>query len=151
MARAAAAFTLVELIITVALVAILALPIGGLVVAQVKGSFQADDMLAAMNLARYEQERVVMLGFAGTVSWCSTTPGNLPPSESWCPGSVSPPSPYGPGPVQVTRRVDLQTPTDGSSSAEMKRITVKVFRSGLATPVMTLMTYLAGGTSFSAL
>lgn len=151
MARTAAAFTLVELIMTVALVAILAVPIGGLVVETVKGSALADDTLVAMNLARYEQERIAFLGFANTVSWCSVPPGNLPPSESWCPGIVNPSSPYGLGPLQVTRRVDPQTPTDGSSSAEMKRITVKVFRSGQAAPVATLTTYLANGTSFSAL
>lgn len=139
-----------ELTVTLALLGILAVPFGQLVATQMQATVQADGGISAVNLARYEQERVNpnLLSFASLVDWCSV-PGSQLPSEPHCPVSVASPNPYTGSSYVVARDVESQTPTDGSASTEMKRVTVKVFRSGDTVALVTVTTYVTNGVTFT--
>jgi len=142
MARRVAGFSLIELSLTIFLLGILSLPIGGMVVEHLKASIEGDETVSAQNLARYELERIVAVRFNQIDDWCSVPQSQLPASESWCPATVEAPNPYAALPHAVTRRVSFQNPTDGSSANNMKRITVKVFRPAFSPePVITMTAY----------
>jgi len=151
MARRIAGFSLIELSLTIFLLGILSLPIGGMVVEHLRASIQGDDTVAAENLARYEHERLVGLSFNQLGDWCSMPQSQLPASEAWCPASVSGPNPYAALPHAVTRRVVTQTPTD-NSSASMKRVTVRVFRPALSpASLIAMTTFVTDDVSFGGL
>ena len=141
MDRTVAGLSLLELTVTIVLLAILGVPLGRMVAGQMQASVQTDGMIAATNLARYEQERTLAFFDANLTNWCSALS-----VEPWCtPAVVTPPNPYDGLAYNVTRHVDPQQPTDSSETTWMKRITVKVFRQGETTPLMTLVTYRATG------
>jgi prepilin-type N-terminal cleavage/methylation domain-containing protein len=157
MARRVAGFSLIELTMTVALVGILAIPMGGLLVEHLGTSSRADTTIAATNLARYEQE--MFLFRSATGSWCSVPRASLPasdPDRASCPATVSAPNPYAGMPFVVYRINTAQTATDNAGSLRRIRVVVKriMAQSGASITALeqmvTAITFSATGVSFGS-
>ena len=142
--------TLVELVITISLAAIIGVPTGILGSERLSGALRARDYTVAMSLARAEMERLDSLvdgADSDTAFFCTT---NLALGTS------------GPTPITnyeqylLTRIVSCQTPTSscqcrcsgqcgtGSPTTarnDIKRIEVQVTKSGSTDRLATLVTY----------
>jgi len=123
-------WTLVELVITVGLTGLLAVPLGTFFAELVRGSLEDQEQALVLNLARMQLEEVNSLPYGSVVT--------IPTLSS-----------YQAFPYDVTRQVATQSPTDGSSAAAMKRVTVRVFPGGAdqaaTPPLVTVITYRANG------
>ncbi len=139
--------TLVELVITISLTAILAIPVGILLSEYFTGAVHARDATIAMDLARYELERLDGLNdfFVDHSPANSDLKVNCPsgsavtqafpnyqtyPSVSW--------------PYTLTRVVDCflgNCCTTGTANPGIKRVRVTVTKSGSIDPLATLTTY----------
>ena len=142
--------TLVELVITISLAAIIGVPTGILLSEHLTGALRARDYTVAMNLARYEMERLDSLvdgANPNTAFFCTT---NLALGTS------------GPTPItnyeqySLTRVVSCQTPSSScvcscsgacgtaapnNARNDVKRIEVRVTKSGAGEVQATLVTY----------
>jgi len=113
-------FTLVELIMTVVVVSIVAIPLSLLISQHLESVLQSQDYTAAVNLARLEIEKVNNLSYNNIVS-----------------GSFSP---YQGTNYDVTRTVTYAQ-GDEAAAESMKKIVVDVKRSGDAAVLVSLVTY----------
>ena len=113
-------FTLIEMIMTIVIVGIVSIPLSLMIFQQVQATFYAEDMATALNLGRYEMERVDNLPF-NSVS--SATMNNY----------------LGFG-YDVVRTVSFVS--GGALTTEaMKKVIVEVKKTGTAEVVITLSTY----------
>ena len=139
---AASALTLVELIITISLTAILAIPIGILLSEHLGGALRARDASVAMSLARREMERLDSLN-----NFCVSPDFDLTP-----PSGVPAPSPD--PAYAVTRIVTCQAQASGGSACTsacvaipgntdnaIKRIEIVVTKSGSTDRLASLVSY----------
>lgn len=66
--RKKSAFTLIELLMTIVVVGIVALPISVTLAKQVQSVFDSQDYTAALNLARFEMEKLINTTYASVAS-----------------------------------------------------------------------------------
>ncbi len=128
--------TLVELVITISLTAILSIPVGILISEHLTAAIRTRDVMVAMNLARYEMERLDSLNdffAAPDLNIVSTTVQN-----------------YQGFPYTMVRAVDCLVGDCTSiltTSQGVKRIRITVFKptdsNPLATQMATVVTYRA--------
>ena len=113
-------FTLVELIMTVVVVSIVAIPLSLLISQHLESVLQSQDYTLAVTLARLDMEKVNNLSYNNIVS-----------------GSFSP---YQGTNYDVTRTVTYAQ-GDEAAAESMKKIVVDVKRSGDAAVLVSLVTY----------
>ena len=116
------AFTLIEVVMTLVIIGIMAAPLGLLIGRQFEGVFLSQEYHEAMNLARFEMERVKKMSYASIV-----TAGF---------------SNYQGYPYDITRTVIFAQGNAGSAES-LKQITVDVRRAGSAAVLFSLRTYIA--------
>lgn len=115
-------FTLIELIMTITVAGLIAVPLSLSLTAQVQGMVKSGILTTALNLARLEMEKVNNLAYAGISS-----------------ASFSHYQGY---PYDVTRAVTYAQGNAGSAES-LKQITVSVTEAGSATVLASLTTYIA--------
>jgi len=118
-------FTLIELIMTIVVVGLIALPLSLSLTAQVQGTVKSGIDTTALNLARFEMEKVNNLAYASISS-----------------ASFSNYQGYA---YDVTRTVSEQT----SGSEGLKTVTVSVTQAGSATVLASLTTYIAKNVTYA--
>lgn len=146
MSRVRVGLTLVELVITISLAAIIGVPTGILLSEHLTGALRARDYTVAMSLARAEMERLDSL-LASFNNFCSTDL-NL--------GTSGPTPIAGYAQYSLTRVVSCQTPSSECACScsgacgtgaptnarnDIKRIEVRVTKSGSTDRLATLVTY----------
>src|SRR3989338_1030637 len=116
------AFTLIELVMTLVIVGVIAAPLGLLIGRQFEGVFLSQEYHEAMNLARFEMERVKKMSYASIVTASFSN--------------------YQGYPYDMTRTVSF---AQGSavSAESLKQVIVDVRRSGSAAVLFSLKTYIA--------
>ena len=139
--------TLVELVMTISLAAILGIPVGILLSEQLTGTLKARDYAVAMSLARAEMDRLDIL---------DSPPGLDNNANGFCHADLAPTSPtplpivgYWTGyPYDLTRIVQCQTGDCSSNCASpantnngVKRIELRVTKSGSSDLLASLVTY----------
>lgn len=139
------ALTLVELVITIALTTILAVPVGVILSEHLTGALRARDYTVAMSLARYEMERLDSLN-----NFCHV---DLTLVSS--PGTLLATTPFSSYPAYEVRRiVNCQTSASNcncscsggcgnasNANNDIKRIEVRVTKSGSTGALASLITY----------
>ena len=120
MKRRNCGFTLIELIMTIVVTAIIAIPLSLTISQQMESTFQSRGFTEALNLARYEMEIVNNLPYTNVNS---VTTNN-----------------YLGYPYNVVRTVNVIASGGGEG---LKQIIVQVRRAGSATDVVRLVTYYA--------
>ena len=115
-------FTLIELIMTIVVVGIVAIPISITLSKQVQSVFQSQDITMAINLARFD---LAQMNNTTYTSIAST--------------SISGYQGYG---YNLTRTVSYVNGTS-SSTESTKKITVQIAKSGSATVLVELNTYIS--------
>ena len=120
-------FTLIEIIITIIVVTIVAIPLSLLVSQHVRSVFQSESLSVARQLARLEMEQVNNTVYPAIIS------ANFPNYKGYN--------------YDVDRTV---TYADGSagSAESLKKIIVKVTRSGEGEVLVDLVTYVAKNISY---
>lgn len=133
--------TLVELVITIILTAIVGIPVGILLAEHLTGALRARDYTVAMNLARHELERLDSLN-----NFCHADLDLTPGVPAPTPDSV----------YLITRIVSCQTPmsncacscsgacgtgTPTNARNDIKRVEIEVTKSGSGERVATLVSY----------
>ncbi len=129
--------TLVELVITISLAAIISIPVGLLLSEHLSGVMRSRDVTVAMNLARYEVERLESLN-----NFCHTDLTVNSPAGTTI-------NPYQGYPYGLTRIVWCQTGDCTSNCASppsnaangVKRIEIRVTKSGSTAILASLVTY----------
>ena len=114
-------FTLIELILTIVVVSICAIPLSLLVSQHVTSLFQSQDYTMAVNLARFEMEKVNNMSYANIVSGSFLN--------------------YRGYPYDVTRTVSYAQ-GNGSTAESLKKIQVDVKKAGSSTVLVTFLTYI---------
>jgi len=120
-------FTLVEFVMTIVVVAIIAIPLSLLVQEHLNSLLRSEDYTVAVNLARFEMENVKNLNYASIVS------GSFPNYQGYS--------------FDVIRTVTFAQ-GDGLSPESLKLVQVDVRRSGSVTVLFSLMTYIARNVSY---
>lgn len=120
-------FTLIELIMTVVLVGIAAVPLSLMVFQHIQSVYTSRDFTLARNLARFEMEVVNNTNYPSIAS-----------------ASYSNYQGYD---FDVTRTVTFVQGTDASAES-LKKITVSVTRHDSATVLVNLITYIAKNVSY---
>ncbi len=120
-------FSLVELIMTIVVISIVAIPVSLLLTEHIRSVVYSQDITVALNLARMEMEKVNNLSYASISS-----------------ASYANYSGYA---YDVTRTVTYAQGNAGSAES-LKKIIVEVKKAGSATVITTLTTYLAKNVSF---
>jgi prepilin-type N-terminal cleavage/methylation domain-containing protein len=116
------AFTLIELIMTIIVMGIIALPLSITIAKQVQSVFQSQDYTNALNLARFDVELVHNTAYA---SINSATFSNYQ-------GYV----------YDLTRTVTYAQGT-ALTPESLKQVSITVTKAGSATAIVTLVTYIA--------
>ncbi len=119
--------TLVELIMTIVVVSILAIPLALLLREHIEGAFQSQDDTTALNLARKEMETVKNMSYDNILIGNF----NLPPEQGF----------------DKERRVRY-VQGSGSTQERLKEIRVNIRRSGDPSVLFSLVTYLARNVSY---
>lgn len=117
-------FTLIELIMTMIVVGIIAVPISLLISRHIESVFESQDYMLARNLARLEMERVNNTGYGSIFD------------DSF--------SDYG---YDITRTVSFVQGSGGSAES-LKKISVAVTKAGSSKILAGLVTYLAKNISY---
>ena len=120
-------FTLIELIMTIVVIAIIAIPLALLVMEHLSSTLRSEDYTMAVNLARFEMENVKNLNYASIVS------GSFPNYQGYS--------------FDITRTVSF-VQGNGASAESLKLVQVDVNRSGSATILFTLKTYIAQNVAY---
>jgi prepilin-type N-terminal cleavage/methylation domain-containing protein len=120
-------FTLIELIMTIVVVGLIAVPLSLSLTAQVQGMVKSGAYTAALNLARFEMERVNNLAYAGITS------ASFPNYQGY--------------PYDVNRSVTYAQGND-SSLESLKQVTVNVTPAGSSTVLVSLTVYIAKNVSY---
>ena len=121
-------FTLVELIMTMVIVGLIAVPLSISLTAQVQSTVQSGAYTTALNLARFEMEKVSNLAYASIAS-----------------ASFSNYQGYS---YDLTRTV-IYAQGDAGSVESLKKITVSLTQAGSATVLVTLVTYVAKNVTYA--
>ncbi len=116
------AFTLIELLMTIVVVGIVAVPLSMLIAGHIESVFVSEDGLTARQFARFELERVNNMPYANIVS--TTT------------------SQYQ-GYNYTVYRVVSFAQGNNASAESLKQIIVNVTKTGSATASFSLVTYIA--------
>lgn len=117
-------FSLIELVMTIVVVAIAAIPLSLLVSRHIPSTFAMEDYARALNLARLDIEQVNNTVYAGIV-----------------------PTSYPSGNYDISRAVSEVT----SGTEARKQITVTVTRHGTATVLISLISRIAKNVTYSLL
>ena len=156
--RVCRGLSLIELIVTISLAAILGVPVGILVSEHLGATMRARDATVAMTLARREMEQLDDFNSASLSSFNNFCHANLNLTGA---GGVSVASPN--PAYAITRIVLCQTPTSScacscsgicltgapsSARNDIKRIEVQVKRSGSSELLASLVTYRTKYVSF---
>jgi prepilin-type N-terminal cleavage/methylation domain-containing protein len=121
------AFTLIELVMTIVVVGIIAVPVSLLLFQHMESTLQSGDVSIALNLGRFEMEKVNNTPYASIVS-----------------ASFSNYEGYN---YNVTRAITYVQGND-SSSESLKQVRVTVTKSGEAAVLVSLVTYIARNISY---
>lgn len=116
------AFTLIEVVMTLVIIGIIAAPMGLLIGQQFEGVLFSQEYHAAMNLARFEMERVKKMSYASIVT------ANFSNYQGY--------------PYDMTRTVSFAQGNAGSTES-LKLVIVDVRRAGSAAVLFRLRTYIA--------
>lgn len=116
------AFTLIEVVMTLVVIGIIAAPLGLMIGRQFEGVFLSQDQHEAMNLARFEMERVKKMSYASIVS------ANFSNYQGY--------------PYDITRTVSFSQ-GNAASAESLKLVIVDVRRAGSAAVLYSLRTYIA--------
>ncbi|MDD5691272.1 MAG: type II secretion system protein [Candidatus Omnitrophica bacterium] len=116
------AFTLIELIMTIVVISIVALPISVTMAKHVQSVFQSQDITMAINLARLDLEQV------NNTPYNSIASANIPNYQG-----------YGYDLVRTVYFINGSTYSQEST----KKITVQVSKAGSATVLAKLVTYIS--------
>ena len=117
-------FTLIELIMTIVVVSICAIPLSLLVSQHITSVFQSEDYTMAINLGRFEMEKVNNMSYANIVS-----------------GSFSNYQGYS---YDITRTVSYAPGGGSGATAEsLKKVQVDVKKAGSAIVIVSFVTYIA--------
>ena len=130
-----AGVTLIELVVTISLAAILAIPVGLLLSEHLTGALRARDATVATHLARYEMELLDSQNDFFTLA------------------SVAPQPNYQGYPYTLTRAVTCllgDCTSTATTSQGVKRIEVTVTKTGSSDPLATLVTYRTKHVSFGS-
>ncbi len=120
-------FTLIELIMTIVIIGVIAIPLSLTIFAQVESAFYSQDLTIALNLGRLEMEGVYASPYTNIVS---ATFGNY--------------QGYG----YDVARVVTYAQGDGSSAESLKKIEVTVSRAGSTDVLVSFSTYIAKNVSY---
>lgn len=120
------AFTLIELIMTIIVVGIAAIPLSLSISQHAESVFYSQDLTTAISLARFEMEKVNNMGYTSIVSANPIYPG------------------YN---YDLTRIVTYAQGNDASSES-LKKIIVTVTKSGSSEALGSLITYIAKNVSY---
>ncbi|MFH1876291.1 MAG: prepilin-type N-terminal cleavage/methylation domain-containing protein [Candidatus Omnitrophota bacterium] len=123
-------FTLIELIMTIVVVAIIALPLSVMLSQQVQSTFRSSDYSSALNLARLEMEKVNNLAYDSIAS------GTFASYEGY--------------PFDVTRTVNFAPGSGVILSESLKQIKVEVRKAGDVTVLAELVTYIARNVNYGS-
>ena len=114
-------FTLIELIMTIVIIGIVALPLSLLLVRHIESTFRSSDSVMALNLARFEMERVSLMSYSNVVT--AALPNyqgyNYNVARTVTEVITSPPF----GPARKTIRVDVRK--TGSSAVLVSLVTYR--------------------------
>ena len=128
--------TLIELVITISLAAIIGIPVGLLLSEHLNGALRARDAIVAMNLARYEMERLDSLNDFCHVDLNMNSPAGTPLNS------------YQGYPYTLTRIVWCQTGNCASNCGSpsnanngVKRIEIRMTKSGSTGVLASLVSY----------
>ncbi len=123
--------TLIELVITIVVVSIIAIPIGRVIGQQVIAIVDSRDYVIAQNLLRFEMEKARNLSYSNIITQ------NLTNYEGY--------------PYDVNRTVSYELGSAGSAES-VKRVEVKVYLAGAdqssTGPLASAVTYIAKNVSF---
>lgn len=125
--RPKAGLTLVELIMTIVVVGIVAVPISLFISRNTESVFYCEDLTIALNLAKFEMERVNNLTYANIIS------DSFPNYQGYN--------------YNVTRSVTY-VQGSGATPESLKKITVSVTKTGSASVLVSLVTYIAKNVSY---
>ena len=125
--RKKSAFTLIELIMTIVVVGIVALPIAITLSQHVQSVFDSQNYTLALDLARFKMEEFVNTAYAGIIA--GTTVSNYPGYASY----------------DVTSVVTLVTEALPGTET-YKTISISVAKTGSGSALVTLKTYVANAT-----
>jgi prepilin-type N-terminal cleavage/methylation domain-containing protein len=120
-------FTLIELVMTIVVAGIIAIPLSLTISQYIKSVFKAQDYTMAVNLARAEIERVNKMPYTSMVTASFTN--------------------YQGYPYNVTRTVTYIAGSSGSTNS-LKQIVVSVTKSGSAEVLANFTTYFARNVSY---
>lgn len=115
-------FTLIELIMTIVVVGIVAIPLSLLLSQHIESTFQSEDLTIALNLARFEMEKVNNLAYDDIGN------ANYPTYEGYD--------------YQVQRNTQL-IEGNPSTPESLNRIRVEVKDTDTGAVIVTLITYIA--------
>ena len=115
-------FTLVELIMTIAIVGVVAIPTSLFLAQHLQSSFQSKDMTMAVELARLEMEKVKNLDYTNIIS------ANYSQYQGYS--------------YDVTRTVTFAQ-GDEASPESLKQIKVEVTKAGGVDVLISIVTYLS--------
>ena len=115
-------FTLIELLMTIVVVAIIAIPLALLVGEHLNSILRSEEYTMAVDLARFEMENVKNLNYANIIT------GSFPNYQGYS--------------FDVTRTVSFAQ-GNGASAESLKLVQVDVSRAGSVTILFTLETYIA--------
>jgi Tfp pilus assembly protein PilV len=121
-------FSLVELITTIILVGITALPVALFINENIQGAFRSQDMISAVNLARFEMERVNNLPFDSIVNAALNRYENYN--------------------YDIVRTVTYAQGSNTTAEA-LKRVEVAVRRSGTDNILFSLVTFIARNINYA--
>src|SRR3989338_1842788 len=116
-------FTLIELIMTLVVVGIIAVPLSLLLMRHVQSTFQSNDYTMATGLGRYEMEKVKKMPYANITIGTTTVNNYL-------------------GYNYTVDRIVALVP-GGTPPETMKQVTITVKRSGSPTVLVSFVTYIA--------
>jgi prepilin-type N-terminal cleavage/methylation domain-containing protein len=120
-------FTLIELIMTIVVVGLIAVPLSISLTEQVQGVVQSSASTSALNLARFEMEVVNNLAYTNIASASFAN--------------------YQGYPYDIDRTV-AYVQGSAASAESLKSITVSVKKAGSATVLVSLVTYIAKNLSY---
>lgn len=122
-------FTLIEIIVTIVLLAVIAVTVGLFTMAQMQAVARSGEYTIAFNLARLELETVNNLAYASVLT--TTTPN------------------YKSYPYDVIRTVECTLGPDCDALSEsFKKITIQVRKSGSSEDSAKIVTYIAKNVTF---
>lgn len=116
------AFTLIEFVMTIVIVGIIAAPLGLLIGQQFESVFVSREYHEAMNLARFEMERVKKMSYANIITASFTN--------------------YQGHPYDIMRTVSFVQGNAGSTES-LKQVTVDLRKTGSPAILFSLKTYIA--------